>query len=59
MGRMECYGRDAYHAGMQLRPTPHLAHDIFYLFIYYIFDLLSDWSSLAIPQGGRLFPKKG
>ena len=53
MGRMECYGRDAYHAGMQLRPTPHLAHDIFYLFIYYIFDLLSDWSSLAIPQGGE------
>ena len=47
MGRMKCYERDAYHMGKQLRPAPHLAHVIFYLFIYYIFDLLSDWSSFA------------
>ena len=41
-GRMKCYERDAYHVGKQLRPTPHLAHVIFYLFIHYIFDLFSD-----------------
>ena len=41
MGRMERYKRDAYHVGKHSRPTPRLAHVIFYLFILvYIFDLL-------------------
>ena len=43
MGRMERYKRDAYHVGKHSRPTPRLAHVIFYLFIYlfkHIFDLL-------------------
>ena len=41
MGRMEGYKRDAYHVGKHSRPTPRLAHVIFYLFILvYIFDLL-------------------
>ena len=44
MGRMERYKRDAYHVGKHSRPTPRLAHVIFYLFISlffeYIFDLL-------------------
>ena len=34
MGRMEGYKRDAYHVGKHSRPTPRLAHVIFYLFIY-------------------------
>ena len=34
MGRMECYKRDAYHVEKHSRPTPRLAHVIFYLFIY-------------------------
>ena len=36
MGRMERYKRDAYHVGKHPRPTPRLAHVIFfiYLFIY-------------------------
>ena len=43
MGRIECFKRDAYHVGKHSRPTPPLAHVI--LFIYYIFDLVSDrWS---------------
>ena len=36
MGRMECYKRDVYHVGKHSRPTPRLAHVIF----WYIFDLL-------------------
>ena len=34
MGRMERYKRDAYHVGKHSRPTPRLAHVIFYLLIY-------------------------
>ena len=30
MGRMERYKRDAYHVGKHSRPTPRLAHVIFY-----------------------------
>ena len=37
MGRMECYERDAYHVGKHSRPTPRLAHVIFYLFIYLVY----------------------
>ena len=33
MGRMGRYKRDAYHVGKHSRPTPRLAHVIFYLFI--------------------------
>ena len=37
MGRMECYKRDAYHVGKHSRPTPRLAHVIFYLFTVSIY----------------------
>ena len=41
MGRMECYKKDAYHVRKYSRPTPRLAHVIFYLFFFSIyFDLL-------------------
>ena len=33
-GRMERHKSDAYHVGKHSRPTPRLAHVIFYLFIY-------------------------
>ena len=33
---MERYKRDAYHVGKHSRPTPRLAHVIFYFF-YFIF----------------------
>ena len=36
MGRMECSKKDVYHVGKHSRPTPRLAHVIF----WYIFDLL-------------------
>ena len=42
-GRMERHKSDVYHVGKHSRPTPRLAHVIFYLFIYlfkHIFDLL-------------------
>ena len=39
MGRMERYKRDAYHVGKHSRPTPRLAHVIFYLFIYLFFSI--------------------
>ena len=37
MGRMECYKMDAYHVGKHSRPTPRLAHVIFYLFTVSIY----------------------
>ena len=37
MGRMERYKRDAYHVGKHSRPTPRLAHVIFYLFTVSIY----------------------
>ena len=44
MGRMDCYIRDAYHVG---KPATRLAHVNFYLFTFYIFNLLSDRSSFT------------
>ena len=40
MGRMERYKTDAYHVGKHSRPTPRLAHVIFYLFIYFSIYLI-------------------
>ena len=37
MGKMERYKRDAYHVGKQSRPTPRLAHVIFYFFFFSIY----------------------
>ena len=44
MGRMDFYERHAYHVGKYSRSTPPLGHVIF---IYLLFELLSDRSSCA------------
>ena len=44
MGRLECYKRAVYHVGKHSRPTPRLAHVIF----WYIFDLLA---TVRVSQG--------
>ena len=64
MGRMECYKKDAYHVRKYSRPTPRLAHVIFYLFFFSIyFDLLVTvgvsqgfLSSFAFPKINESFP---
>ena len=48
MGRMEPYERDTYYVGKHSGPTPRLAHVIFYLFFWYIFDLLE---TVRVSQG--------
>ena len=51
---MECNKRDAYHVGKHSKPTPPLAHVIFYLFIYFLFIEIIKWQ-IEFPEGFSLF----
>ena len=48
---MECYKRNAYHVGKHSRPTPHLAHIIFYLCLPYdLFSIMDEAEAVRIVE---------